>query len=436
MNHRVRRVLTDYVGRTANLWLLVALVQILQGVTFWVAGVPRVPLLGVVLACVIYTALAEKPWGVLRTLPLTPGDRALIHWWGSFGLPVLGVAACMALAASMCLYKGWVTPAPLWLGTCLATVVAVLAGLSAFGVVLGYSGAASSHGYVTLVWAALAVAALVGLPMTALSPSMALLIAIGGLGLSIIASLRTRHRGAAEPRRTGDASPAPHSLISRLSLKPRGWTILLLEAGRTTALIGALILIATTVIDRANAPWARTVLHGTVLWVIISAIAVATTLSMRRWVEAVRSLRILPITGYRLALVLYLMMIIPGMLTCLLVSTAQRLSPHWGLDIPWYMLVVFLPAPVALIRWQRPAENDPHYLPRHWNPALQAAVWPAWAGAFSAVRDLQFMSPWFFLYLAVIAASFSIIGYRAILAGIRSPSRFESHDGVLLESLG
>ena len=52
------------------------------------------------------------------------------------------------------------------------------------------------------------------------------------------------------------------------------------------------------------------------------------------------------------------------------------------------------------------------------------------------MRDLQFMSPWFFLYLAVIAASFSIIGYRAILAGIRSPSRFESHDGVLLERLG
>jgi hypothetical protein len=438
MNHRVRRVLTDYVGRTANLWLLVALAQILQSVTSWAAGVPRVPLLGVVLARFIYTALAEKPWGVLRTLPLTAKDRALIHWWGSFGLPLLGVASCMALAALLCFYKGWVSPGPAWLGTCLATVVAVLAAMSACDAVLGYLGAADSRGYVALVWAALAVAALIGLPMKALSASLVVLIAIGGLGSSIIASLPIWHRRAREPSRSGDANPAPDSLVRRLRLKPRGWTILLLQAGRTTALTSAVILVATTVIHRAITPWAQTGLHGAVLWLVVSAIAITTNLAMRRWVEAVRSLRILPVAGHQLALTLYLAMTMPGVLTCLLVSTAHTLTPDLGLNIPWYLLVVFLPAPVTLIRWHSPAENDPHYLPQHWAPALQQAVWPAWAGAFCAPHGFQFMptlSTWFFLDLAVLAALFSIVGYRAILAGIRSPTRFESHDSELLESV-
>jgi len=45
-------------------------------------------------------------------------------------------------------------------------------------------------------------------------------------------------------------------------------------------------------------------------------------------------------------------MILPGVLACVALSTAQHFSPGWGLDIPGYMLVVFLPAPVTLIRWE------------------------------------------------------------------------------------
>lgn len=410
MNRRVRLVLADYVGRTGHLWLLVALAQVIQSVTFRAIGVPRVPLLGLVLARVTYTALAEKPWGVLRTLPLTTRDAALIRWWGSFGLPALGVTSCMALAELLCEYKHWVLPDPLWLGTCTVTVIAVLAWLSAFEKVLSYPRA------VTLVWGALAIVALIGLPVRVLSTPVLLLIGCGGLGLSIIASL---------PARNTRAISTSDPLLPRYNLKPRGWSILFVETGRTTATIAVAALIATTVVHRTIAPWARTGLQGTVIWLVISAIAVTTTLSIRRWVEAVRSLRILPITGPRLALVLYLATIMPGVLTCLLVSTVHYLAPDWGLDIPWYLLVVFLPAPVTLIRWHRPAENDSHYLPQQWTSALQQAIWPAWAGAFCALSGgFQFMPTWFFLDMALIAALFSVAGYRAILGGIRSPTTF------------
>ncbi len=97
------------------------------------------------------------------------------------------------------------------------------------------------------------------------------------------------------------------------------------------------------------------------------------------------------------------------------------------------MLVVFLAAPVTLIRWQRSAQAYPSYLPQQWGPALQHAVWPAWAGAFCAMRGVQFMPMWLFIYLAALAVLFFITSYRALLAGIRSPATFESHDDAMLE---
>jgi hypothetical protein len=171
-----------------------------------------------------------------------------------------------------------------------------------------------------------------------------------------------------------------------------------------------------------------------VIWMVVSAIAVASGISMRRWVEAVYSLRVLPITGHRLVLALYLAMVLPGVLACLALSTAQHFSSNFGLDIPGYMLVVFLAAPVTLIRWQRSAEAHPSYLPQQWGPAMQQAVWPAWAGVFCAMRGVQFMPAWLFVYLAALAVLFSITAYRALLAGIRSPTKFESHDDAMLES--
>ncbi len=156
---------------------------------------------------------------------------------------------------------------------------------------------------------------------------------------------------------------------------------------------------------------------------------------MRRWVEAVFSLRLLPITGRQLVFALYLAMILPGVLACVALSTAQHFSPSWGLDIPGYMLVVFLPAPVTLIRWERPAGDRSHSLPQFLRPATQQALWPAWAGVFSSMCGLPFRPTWFFVYLAALAALFSIAAYRALLAGIRAPTTLESHHSATLESV-
>lgn len=381
-----------------------------------------VPLLGAVIASLAYMALAEKPNSVLRTLPLTDTDGALIRWWGAFGLPVIVMGIGIALAASPSVYK----VASGWLWTCIAISVAALAALSAIERACGRWG--------TTVWGALAIFALIGLPMKALSAPILSLILVGSLCLSVGACLRL-----SQPVCMSQSDEARDGFFARLRYRyfPRatGWTVMVLEVGRSTAIISGAAFIAATIIHRAIAPWAQTVLHGLLIWLVVSAIAVTTGLSMRRWVEAVFSLRLLPITGRQLVFALYLAMILPGVLACLALSTAHHFSPSLGLDIPSYMLVVFLPAPVTLIRWERPAGDRSHSLPQFLRPATQQALWPAWAGVFSSMCGLPFMPTWFFVYLAALAALFSTAAYRTLLAGTRAPTTFESHHSATLESV-
>ena len=359
MNWRVWWVLRDYAGRTLGLWLLALFAQLIQSMTFFAAGIPRIPLLAAVIASMAYTALAGKPNSVLRTLPLTDADGAMIRWWGSFGLPVIAVVGGIALATALSAHKGWIFPSALWLATCMASSVAAAAGLSAIGRAFSHWSKTSASGYVAIVWVALTIVAIIGLPMTVLSAPILCLIFIGSLCLSAGACLpvsrSVRISQSSEPR---DRVLTPSWLRSRFSLRATDWTVMVFEVGRTTAIICVAAFITATIIHRGIAPWARAGLNGLVIW---------------------------------------------------------------GLGIPGYMLVVFLPAPVTLIRWQRPAQSRPHYLPLLWGPTIQQAVWPAWAGVFCSMLGLPFMPSWFFVYLAALAALISIAAYRALRAGIRSP---------------
>jgi hypothetical protein len=428
--------LRDYISRALGLWLLVLLAQFIQSKVFWTAGIPRIPLLAVVIASLAYTTLAEKPNSVLRTLPLTDTDGAVIRWWGAFGLPVVAMSAGIALAAWLSAHEGRISPSAPWLETCVVCSVAAVACLSVVGSAFIRWGTTSATGYVAIVWVALTVVGIIGLPMSVLSAPILGLIFVGSLCLSAGACLPVsrfiRISQSSEPRAR---VLAPSWMRSRFSRRATGWTVMVFEVGRTTAIISVTAFITATIIQRSIPSWAQAGVHGLVIWLVVSGVAVATGLSMRRWVEAVYSLRILPITGHRLVFALYLAMILPGVLACLALSTAHHFSVNWGLDIPGYMLVVFLPAPLTLIRWERPAGSRPHGLPLLWGPTIQQAVWPAWAGVFGAILGLPFMPTWFFAYLAALAALFSIAAYRALRAGIHSPTTLESHDGATLKSV-
>jgi hypothetical protein len=407
MNARVRLLLLDYSRRTAGAWMLVAFLQIIQTVSFWAAGLRHVPLLGTVVASFIAAVTAEKPRGALQYLPLSPADAALFRWWSSFGLPALVYVVCTAAAAMMCVSKGWQLPAEP-LREASATAVVVTLGL--------LSAIQATRIRFMPVWGAAAVGGLIGLPVSAYSRPLLLLLGVASVGLSIASSSWT------PPRRQ----------LTRKTSRPaafagwfRGWSVLLVEVGRTTALACVTALAATVILHMAIPPRAASGIHSAVIWLFVSAVAAATCFPMRRWIDAVRSLRILPLDGRWLAGIVHLTTITPGVVTCLVVIGAHQLSPRLGLDIPWYMLIVFFLAPVTLVRWDRAHEAGP--ILREWVPAIQQAAWPIWAGSLCALRGVPFMPLWFSLYLLVMAALFSIAGYRVLLAGIRSPAGLQSY---------
>jgi hypothetical protein len=417
MNAGVRLLLADYLRRTSGAWLLIAFVQVIQTVTFWAAGIRHTPLLATVLASFTYAFMSEKPRSTLQTLPLKPADIALFRWWSSFGLPALVVMGSTAAAQLLSTSKGWPVPSGPFLATSAIAVVMVLGWLSTMTTQVHFTPT-----WGVIVWSGAAAAGVIGLPVSASSQPLLLLLAAAGVGSSIESSTsaQLRRRPA---RRTTSMVPLAGWL--------RGWSVLLVEVGRSTALLCAAALVATAILHLAIPARALPGLHGAIIWLFVSALAAATCLPMRRWVEAVRSLRILPLDGRWLALIVHFTVMTPGVVTCLAVILAQQLSPHLGLDIPWHMLIIFLLAPVTLVSWNSPYQAN--QTPQQWAPAMQQATWILWAGSLSALRGIHFMPAWFLWYLATLAAVFAVSGYRALLAGIRSPGGPESHGSVLLE---
>lgn len=407
------RLLRDYIRRTGGAWLLAGFLQLIQSVTFWAEGVRRAPLLGAVLAGLIYALASEQPQHLLQTLPLTRTTRVLFRWLAGFALPAAAVMMTMAAAVALVLYKDWPLPAPVTLLSSALAVITLLGWLTAF----------PARGYSTLAWGIAGLAGLIGVPTeVAGGLPMIGLLAVSGLATSLACSLR-------EPRGT-----TRHVTQADPGLCIHGWNVLLVEVGRSTAFLCAGALAASVIVHSAIPQRLLPGFHGALIWLSISALAAATCLPMRRWVDAVRSLRILPLGSHRLASMLYFILTLPGVVACLVVMAARALSPNWGLDIPPYMLVVFLLTPSTLVRWHKPYEGHPNVVLQQWAPALQQAAWPLWAGGFSAASGLPYMPAWFLAYLGTFTLFFSVAGYRALLGGIRSTAALDGEPQELLDA--
>jgi hypothetical protein len=409
VNARVWLLLQDYSARTRSAWLIIAFIQIIQTVAFGALGIRHAPLLGTVLASFTYAYMVQKPRAALQILPLTQVDVALFRWWSSFGMPALFILICTVAAGMLSYSKGWTLPAESSVDASATAVIVVLAGMSKIEARLR----------LMPVWGAAAVAGLIGLPVSATSRPLLLLLAVAGVSFSVFSSLQTPARQLLLRK-----APPPASFGGRF----RGWSVLFIEVARTTTLISVVALVATAILHAAIAPVTLSGFHGAVIWLVVSAVAAASCLPMQRWIEAMCSLRILPLDSRWLALIVYLTTMLPGVVTCLVIIGARQLSPRVGLDIPCYLLIVFLLAPITLVRWQRAPEASP--VLREWVPAIQQAAWTIWAGSICALSGVTLL-PWFLLYLTIVAALLFLVGYKALLAVIRSPAELENHDSAL-----
>jgi hypothetical protein len=443
VNRRIAYLLADYLRRTLGLWVLLVLAQLLQTSVFWAARTDRLPLLGVVMASLLYFAAFESPQTVLRTLPLSSTDVALFRWWASIGAPGLIILTCTVVSAITNSQHGWPVPT---LSAILDTAGLLWSALGWLAVLplpeLNHNERRGS--WFALVWGALITVAVYGAPTTWLPPEVRMLLTVSGIVLSTIAFARAARgqstklslawAGAGSPKsavlaRRGAGSaqtalPVDAGFASHGRRTWTGWPMLVLEVARSTAWLSIVALIATAMVRISVTPWFYSAFEPALVWMFASAVAVAACVLTRRWMLTVRSLRMLPIGDHRLALLLYLILITPGLVGCLVVMGARQLSQSWGLDVPAYMLVVFLVSPAALVPWQqqqRASSSAAATAIQQWSPLIQQAAFPLWAGALCAFGGPRLQPAWFVGFLVLFGAAACVAGYVALLVGIRSP---------------
>ena len=419
MSTRVLRLLADYFQRTLGLWPLLATAHVMQLTAFWATHVDRLPLLGTVMASLAYCAAFDSPHAVLRTLPLSRADIVLFRWWASIGAPALLILVSTALAWLVSAQNGWARPSQEDVMLYALLSCALLGVLAAAPLPVRHAGRAN-WGMFGLIWGALGAVGFYGVP--ALPPlAMKIVIALG-LGLSLAAYVRAWLGRVTQMSLPTPALPRRPKLSGTRRL--RGWAVILAEVARSSAVLSIIAIVGTTCVR-----WIYPVLDGVgpLAWLFVSAIAVGASLLTRRWMNAVRSLRLLPIGEHRLTFILYGMLIAPGSIACLMAMVAWHLSPRLGLDLPGYMFVVFLVAPVTLVPWQqqRHAAAATSNSAQEWAPLMQQAAWPMWVGAVCSFGAPNRIASVYVPALCVVAVAFAAAGYCALFAGIRSPHGLE-----------
>lgn len=402
MNGRVLRLLLDYFRRTFGVWALLFVAQVLQVSAFWALHVDRIPLLGVVIASLTYFVAFDSPAAVLRTLPISRLEVAMFRRWASLLAPALMILGCTIIAWLSNGDNDWPRPALSAVASYVAVSWAALA-------VLARLPRRKSAGF---FWTGLSAIGFYGVPWDILSPPGLVTCAALGVLAFIL------KRGKVERADTSSGG------ISRV-----GWSMIAADVARSTVVL-SLVALGGVSLVRWLYPLDAVM---PVVWLFVSAVAVAACLQTRRWIQATRLFRLLPISPHRLALILYAILIAPGVTACLVATGVNALVPQLGMAVPPYLLVVFLATPVTVIPWQpqryvaSPAVNEV----QQWAPLMQLAAFPVWSGSLCAFGGPHLMPAWFLGIIVALAVGFAIASYVALLVGIRSPSGFERHTGPL-----
>lgn len=417
MNRLVRILLVDYLWRTLGLWPMLGLAYLIQITSFWAGHVERWPLLGAVVACLAFFGTSDSPQTVLRTLPLSRAEAALFRWWASIGVPSLFVLACTVL--SWFVSDKWPRASLSETILFVATAWSVVAWLAVLPLPVLRPERANRTTF-AFVWGALVGAAFYGLPLRGLSREVLIAFAATGIALSILAYLRAAFGRTTAIVITKTPSRVAEQRDTR-ALQLHGWSVIVADITRTTVVLTVVTLVAATLVR-----WAYPILDTRVplSWIFVSAVAIGACVSTRRWMSAITSMRVLPISDRRLALILFGILAAPGAVACFVATAVWHLSPRWGIYVPYYMLVAFLIAPLTLVPWQRNRLSASPTVEsiQQWSPVLQQIVWPGWAGSVAAIGASRLLPVWSLTVLVITAAGLLLAGYFVLLSGIRSAS--------------
>ena len=423
MNRTAFYLLVDYLRRTLGAWLLLAAIQLIQTSVYWALSIERLPLLGVAIAAMTYLAALKSPQTVLHTLPLSKRDVALFRWWASVGVPALMICVCIAFDWLTFVHAGRRLP-PSSSGVLSALASCAALGVSATLPLPVLNSRKSNLSIFVPVWSLLMVGGLYGLPF-GVAPRATLLVFVG-LGLTLVVASYAR---ALRGQFTRLASPLAIPLAATWLPTGRqgraaawwGWPVVALQILRGTVLLSA-IAIPTVAVLRYLFPRVEEQLA----WLFVSGVTVGGSILIQSWLQSLRTLRSLPVSDYRLAGIVYCIVVAPGLLTCIADLSIHQLWSDLGIRIPAYLLWMFAIVPPILLQRRTPAQGYP--VVAHlssWAPFTQVFFLPLWTSAVARLALSQRLPAWSasIVVIAVLALLFG--GYLATLRAIRRDIEIE-----------
>ncbi|MEJ0040217.1 MAG: hypothetical protein WDO68_30000 [Gammaproteobacteria bacterium] len=426
MNRAILTLLLDYHRRTLGVWVLVVFVQLMQMSALWVLGSRNVPVVGAVIASLAFSATWDSPHFVMRTLPIKARELALLRWWERIAMPMLFITLAFVLAWFSNTGSRFPTPpfAGLWIP--VSASFATLAFLSVLPLPT-LSALRSNVRVFGVVWIAMVIAGLRGVPMEWLPEPLPTVLLICGSILALV-SLGLARSGRVlqmpSPSRlfAGFGSQGREASFSRSRF--RGWPVLVMQWMRTTFLLALASIVVISIVR----PHVH-LLQQTLPWIFVSITGAVGTILSRRWLRSTPALQCLPIRTSMLALVVCLALMTPVVVTSVAATAVNAIVPEWGIAIPLYMVPVFAIVPALEMSWHNVQTSHPVASSvQQWSPIMQVVAWPLWTGSFMSLELTRLMPAWFGITAVGLAVVLAGIAYFVVLFRIRA--------GIGLERIG
>jgi hypothetical protein len=432
----VFRLIADYLRRTLGVWVIVWFLHTMQAAAFFASGRPRVPLVGAVVAALAFVATFDSSQSVMRTLPIKRRDLALTRWWVAVAWPIVLCAFCIFGGWWANGTRGFPRPELASLGSLVLICASTIGALAVLPMPSLSPGQRKKYAAFVVVWGALTVVSLRGVPFAALSSTgWAVVMACGFLfGLmSLVRAMQGEALTVNVPFAGALAQKLKRERVATSS-RLRGWSVLGEQLLRTTVLLTGAGVVGVSALrfyvpelDAAKAYQTATAMA------YISVIGVAAGVLVSRWLSAVRVMQILPVRDAALTFMICLALVMPPLITCMATSAIHAVFPMWGVHIPAFIYPFFAIFPALFVPTQSPAASGGGFAPvvQQWSPIFQLAVWPLWIGGFTSLALIERMPTWFGVIGVCAGIGLAIGGFLLVYGRIRSGAGLEHKAGPL-----
>jgi hypothetical protein len=389
VNATVYRLLKGFVARSLWLYAILGVTAYLMSCAYWALRVDRIPPIVIWLGLWGGIAAFNTRSLVWRSLPIAISDIAVYRWWASVGAPGCFITAVTLLSWGVQISER--LPSPPGFEILLNVLVswAALGLMAACSDEIRYPAVKSKSATVAKIMLLMALGVTLtgyGLPGEAESRACVWVFVGAGVLLAVLGALRAHHATDKRwvyassrsrftlPWRSHGATTSRLFGLKALYIPALGYAVIL------TVLTSLGLMTANKLVPHDKFP------HAATIFLIVALVVHSTTsyLLTYRLRNAAPPLRCLPLSVNRLAGVLQIISVLPGLIAAMVTLLTARWMLHLNINM-WaassFALTLF--GSLGIVnqsqKWQEQMQYRGPFVQR-WLPLIQSLLVPAWFG--------------------------------------------------------